>query len=289
MAKRILIMGLPGSGKTYFAERLKKYLEENGDMEKIDPQRFIMYEGVPPKHFYDVNVDWFNADEIRRRFNDWDFSREGRIRQSLRMFEFALKCTGDYVICDFVAPLPEMRHNFKADWTIWMDTIDQGRYEDTNKAFVPPDMYDFRITEQNAEKWVEFVGNHILEERRRPVFDWKKETVQMLGRWQPWHEGHRALFERAIAKTGQVVIMIRDCQGWNNSNPFAIEQVKSYIRRDLDPLFQGQYEILVVPNIVNITYGRDVGYKIEQETFDESIHSISATKIREKMKQEGKL
>ena len=127
------------------------------------------------------------------------------------------------------------------------------------------------------------VGQHIIDNRRRPTFDWQKETVQMLGRWQPWHAGHRALFERAIAKTGQVCIMIRDCQGWQNSNPFAIEQVKNFIRRDLDPLFQGQYEILVVPNIVNITYGRDVGYKIEQEVFDESTHSISATKIRESM------
>jgi hypothetical protein len=91
------------------------------------------------------------------------------------------------------------------------------------------------------------------------------------------------LFERAIAKTGQVVIQIRDCQGWQGSNPFAIEQVKNYIRRDLDPLFQGQYEIQVVPNIVNITYGRDVGYRIEQETFDDAIHSISATKIRKEL------
>jgi hypothetical protein len=79
------------------------------------------------------------------------------------------------------------------------------------------------------------------------------------------------------------VIQIRDCQGWQGSNPFAIEQVKNYIRRDLDPLYQGMYEIQVVPNIVNITYGRDVGYKIEQEVFDETIHSISATKIRKEM------
>jgi len=187
------------------------------------------------------------------------------------------------VICDFVAPLPEMRANFKADWTIWIDTIDAGRYEDTNKAFVPPDVYDFRITEQNADKWVEFVGQHIIDDRRRPTFDWKKETVQMLGRWQPWHAGHRALFERAIAKTGQVAIMIRDCQGWQGSNPFEIEKVKSFIKRDLDPIYQGQYEIIVVPNIVNITYGRDVGYKIEQEVFDDATHSISATKIRKEM------
>jgi hypothetical protein len=195
----------------------------------------------------------------------------------------AEESSADYVIADFVAPIPEMRHNFKADWVVWMDTIDQGRFEDTNKMFTPPDVYDFRITEKDAEKWAEFVGNHILDNRRRPVFDWRKETVQMLGRWQPWHKGHRALFDRAIAKTGQVVIQIRDCQGWNNSNPFAAEQVKDFIRRDLDPLYQGQYEIQLVPNVVNITYGRDVGYKIEQEVFDDATHSISATKIRKEM------
>ena len=277
MSERILIMGLPGSGKTYFAERLKSYLEVSGQK----PLSSINSDSPFPNLL--TKVDWFNADDIRKRFNDWDFSKEGRIRQSLRMFDFAMRCNGDYVICDFIAPLPEMRHNFKADWTIWMDTIDVGRYEDTNKVFVPPDLYDFRITEQYAEKWVPYVGAMISAGKRRPRFDWQKETVQMLGRWQPWHAGHRALFERAIAKTGQVCIMIRDCQGWNGSNPFAIEQVKKFIRRDLDPLYQGQFEILVVPNIVNITYGRDVGYKIEQESFDESITSISATKIRQEL------
>ena len=281
--KRILIMGLPGSGKTFLAKALKQYLEDNGDLMKVNPQRVLSYEGIPGPNFFKVEVDWFNADDIRKKYNDWDFTNAGRIRQSLRMFQFAVECTGEFVICDFVAPLVEMRNNFKADWTIWVDTIKEGRYEDTNKAFVPPEQYDFRVTEQNCEKWAEFIGEHILADRRRPSFDWQKETVQMLGRWQPWHEGHRALFERAVAKTGQVVIQIRDCQGWQGSNPFAIEQVKSFIRRDLDPLFQGQYEIQVVPNVVNITYGRDVGYKIEQEVFDDTIHSISATNIRKEL------
>ena len=271
--KKILIMGLPGSGKTYFAERLKEYIETHGEFHSLADS---LNNSKPV-------VKWINADDVRKKYNDWDFSYEGRIRQSIRMRELADACLKDFVIADFVAPLVEMRNNFKADWTIWMDTIEKGRFEDTNKAFIPPETYDFRITEQNAEKWVELVGSHILENRRRPVFDWQKETVQMLGRWQPWHPGHRALFERAIAKTGQVVIQIRDCQGWNGSNPFAIEQVKSYIRRDLDPIFQGQYEIQVVPNIVNITYGRDVGYKIEQEVFDDATHNISATKIRKEM------
>jgi hypothetical protein len=279
--KKILIMGLPGSGKTFLATALKKYLEENSNVNTMPLERMLHLE-LPPIA-YTSKVDWFNADEIRKRFNDWDFSKEGRIRQSLRMAEFALKSTGDYVICDFVAPLVEMRNNFKADWTVWMDTIDQGRFDDTNKAFVPPEQYDFRVTEQDAEKWAEFIGRHILDERRRPVFDWKKETVQMLGRWQPWHKGHRALFDRAIAKTGQVVIQIRDCQGWNGSNPFEKTQVEQLIKRDLDPLYQGQYVVQLVPNVTNITYGRDVGYKIEQESFDDATHAISATKIRKEM------
>lgn len=258
--QRILIMGLPGAGKTYLAERLKAQLQAHGK-----------------------TVGWLNADEVRRHYNDWDFSKEGRIRQSLRMRDLADESNTDYCIVDFVAPLVEMRNNFKGDWVIWMDTIAEGRYEDTNKMFVEPEIYDFRITEQNAEKWAEFIADHIVDNRRRPHWDGKKETVQMLGRWQPWHAGHRALFERAIAKTGQVVIMVRNCQGWNDSNPFDFFQVCKFIKRDLEPLYQGQFMIVSVPNITNITYGRDVGYTIEQESFDESITSISATQIRKDM------
>jgi len=260
-ATKILIMGLPGAGKTYFAEQLKKELES----------------------IIGVTADWLNADRIRKMANDWDFSHDGRLRQATRMQDIAAASLADFVMADFVCPLPEMRNLYKPDWIIWMDTIDRGRFEDTNRVFTPPEFYDFRITEQNAEVWASFVADHIIKNKRRPVFDWQKETVQMLGRWQPWHAGHRALFERALAKTGQVCIMIRDCQGWNGSNPFAIDQVVYYIKRDLDPKYQGQYEIIVVPNITNITYGRDVGYKIEQETFDQSIENISATKIRKEL------
>jgi adenylylsulfate kinase len=275
MKQRILIMGLPGSGKTYLAEALKKYLETHATRADFGE--------MMPINGFNAQVTWFNADDVRRKYNDWDFTKEGRIRQSLRMLEFALASNTEYVICDFVAPLVEMRNNFKADWTIWMDTIREGRYADTNAAFVEPEQYDFRVTEQNCEKWAEFIGTHIIEQRRRPTFDWKKETVQMLGRWQPWHDGHRALFERLIARTGQVVIQIRDVQGWQGSNPFEVEKVKNFIRRDLDPIYQGQYEIQVVPNIVHIGWGRGVGYTSGEETFDESVTTISATKIRAEM------
>jgi adenylylsulfate kinase len=276
MTQRILIMGLPGSGKTYLAGALKRYLEAHGTMSTYRAESM-------PVAGFDATVTWFNADDIRRKYNDWDFSNDGRIRQSIRMFQFSMEAGGDYVICDFVAPLVEMRNNFKADWTIWMDTIEAGRFEDTNRLFVPPEVYDFRVTEQDCEKWAEFIGAHIIENRRRPVFDWQQETVQMLGRWQPWHGGHRALFDRLIQRTGQVCIMIRDCQGWQGSNPFAIDQVKNAIKRDLDPLYQGQYEIQVVPNITHIGYGRGVGYTMEEEKFDESITSISGTAIRKSM------
>lgn len=153
-------MGLPGSGKTTLAKILKKYLEESSTTNNIPSWRLTDMESIPM--YYNASVDWFNADEIRKRFNDWDFSRDGRIRQSLRMAEFAFKCNSDYVICDFVAPLPEMRNNFAADWLIWMDTVDTSIYSDTDNIFQAPLKWDFRVTEKNAVKWSTVIGNKIL-------------------------------------------------------------------------------------------------------------------------------
>ena len=115
--KRILIMGLPGAGKTTLAKQLADQL----------------------------NAAWFNADEIRAKYNDWDFSTEGRIRQSQRMRTLADSSTNPYVIADFVAPLVEMREIFSADFTIWMNTIEQSRFNDTNRVFEAPSHWDLKI------------------------------------------------------------------------------------------------------------------------------------------------
>ena len=109
--------------------------------------------------------------------------------------------------------------------------------------------------------------------------DNKKPTAQMLGRWQPFHDGHYTLFKEIIKKTGQVCIQIRDVQGVDD-NPFDFETVKKKIEERLNPEFEGRFKIMVGPNITNICYGRGVGYKIEEIVLDEETQKISATKIR---------
>src|SRR6056300_653864 len=136
------------------------------------------------------------------------------------------------------------------------------------------------------------------------MFDYKKPTAQMLGRWQPWHAGHTELFKKAFAETGQVCIMIRDVSGIvgedagagrtakQDDNPFLLMDVVRGIQKGLDDegFTEGvEYVIMRVPNIVDISYGRGVGYTFTQHDLGEEIHNISATKIRAKLRKEGKL
>ena len=255
----ILIFGLPGSGKTTLANKLAQKLE----------------------------AEHFNADEIRTKFNDWDFSDIGRARQVNRMKSLASKSDCQFVILDFVCPSERYREMVHADLVIFMDTIAKGRFEDTNQIFMRPaadEKIDFHFIEMDSDNQAKIIADKLIS------FDWRKPTVQMLGRWQPFHDGHVALFERAIAKTGQVVIQTRDCHNWNASNPFDFKTVKDGIVAKLSSrgfIHRREYMIQLVPNIVNITYGRNVGYKIEEETFDENIHQISATKIRRSLGYES--
>ena len=129
------------------------------------------------------------------------------------------------------------------------------------------------------------------------MFDSKKPTVLLLGRWQPWHDGHLALFKTALTKTGQVVIQVRDVKDSSGGigqedNPFSFEQISDDITKKLSKsgyTINKDYIIQLVPNITNITYGRGVGYKIEQESFDSKTESISATNIRKSLRDEGKI
>ena len=130
------------------------------------------------------------------------------------------------------------------------------------------------------------------------MFDWKKPTVQMLGRWQPWHDGHIELFKRALQKTGQVCIMYRDVAGADAGmegqadNPFDFEDVKKNIIKGLSKhgYKEGkEYIVIKVPNVVDISYGRGVGYSFTEHDLGEEIHKISATKIRKEMRVKGKL
>tara|TARA_B100000965_G_scaffold172422_1_gene144012 strand:- start:200 stop:592 length:393 start_codon:yes stop_codon:yes gene_type:complete len=129
------------------------------------------------------------------------------------------------------------------------------------------------------------------------MFDPKKPTVLLLGRWQPWHEGHLALFKRAIQKTGQVVIQVRDVKDSSggkgqDDNPFSFDEISHDIEKKLSLSgyeINKDFIVELVPNITNITYGRGVGYKIEQESFESDIESISATGIRKILRDEGKI
>jgi len=123
-------------------------------------------------------------------------------------------------------------------------------------------------------------------------WDNKKPTVQLLGRYQPWHPGHTELFKRAHAKTGQVMIMVRDTGGTDEKNPFDYLFIKERIIKDLEAegyKFDKDFLVNLVPNITEIVYGRDVGYKINKIELPNEIESISATKIREELKQKGNL
>ena len=127
MARKILIMGLPGSGKTTLAKLLAPMF----------------------------NAVWLNADKVREEVNDWDFTPTGRTRQTDRMKTYAQKALDDNrnVIADFICPTEQTRRDFDADYIIWMDTIKEGRFEDTNKMFEPPIFYNFRVTHKDANMW----------------------------------------------------------------------------------------------------------------------------------------
>jgi len=247
----IQIIGLPGSGKTTLAKNLSNR----------------------------INAIHLNADEIRADLNsDLGFTPTDRIEQARRMGALSrlLVGQGHTVVVDFICPTAETRLAFgKADIVIWMRRVTAGRFEDTNALWETPMYFDQDFDETwELEDKVEFIISNF------GLHDWKKPTTLMLGRYQPWHEGHHALYQEAGNRTDQVMLGVRDTHNTSSKDPLDFDQVKYYIFQDD---FMKKAMVIKMPNITNIVYGRDVGYKIEQVDLGADIHAISATQKRKEM------
>ena len=243
----ILFFGLPGSGKTTLAKALLQH--------------------TPAIHL--------NADEVRADLSlDLGFAPEDRVEQARRMGAMArlLSFQGQVVLVDFVNPTAATREAFgKADLTVWVDRIGISRFEDTNTLWEVPEKFDLQIL-SGMDLATEVTA--VLAASK--LHDWKKPTTLMLGRYQPWHEGHDALYDAALERTPQVLIGVRDTQGTSEKDPLSHEQVEHYIEK-----YRPNALVLRVPNITNIIYGRDVGYKIEKIELSADLQEVSATQKRQ--------
>lgn len=247
----IQIIGLPGSGKTELAKSLKER----------------------------INAVHLNADEVRATVNsDLGFTNDDRIEQARRMGDMArlISKQGFHVIVDFICPTEETRRAFGfANLVVWVDRIKESRFEDTNKLWEDPKHFDIRILDgytvkQEVDTVIQVGG----------LFDWSAPTTLQLGRYQPWHEGHQALKDEAHKRTDQVLVGVRNTYGTSDKDPMTYREVEFYIEKDN---FHKNTLIMRLPNITNIVYGRDVGYKIEQVELPAAIQAISATQKRREM------
>jgi adenylate kinase family enzyme len=245
----ILIIGLPGAGKTALATQLAAK----------------------------TNSIHINADVVRADLSsDLGFSIEDRIEQARRIGAVArlLSDQGKDVVVDFVCPTQATRLSFGIpDKLIWVDRLDESRYQDTNAIWEDPKEYDLKINPHlTIDQEVDFVID------RFNLVDWTKPTTLLLGRYQPWHDGHSALKVEAHKRTEQVVVGVRSTYNTSEKDPFTYPEVKKFIESKENNPF-----VLQFPNITNIIYGRDVGYKIEKVDLSPELQSISATDIRSKL------
>ena len=251
----ILFIGLPGAGKTTIAGAVSDR----------------------------INGFHLNADDVRSTVNsDLGFTMQDRVEQARRMGEMARLIERQQerpVVVDFVCPTEETRKAFgEADVVVWVNTIDKGRFEDTNQIWEDPIHFDHEIVVTGDDYLDRLPTRAITVVRKFGLVDWKEDTVLLLGRYQPWHEGHRALYEEAKKRAYQVVIGVRHTSGMTEKDPLHFFQVKQHILNDIPDAF-----VVKMPNITNIVYGRDVGYKIEQVDLGADIHAISATEKRKQM------
>jgi adenylylsulfate kinase len=252
-SRKILVMGLPGAGKTTLATLLARR----------------------------INAVHFNADAVRANINkDLGFSPSDRIEQARRigwLCDQVLK-TGGFALADFICPTPEARDAFAAGgaaFIVWVDRIATSRFEDTNKLFVPPAEWDVRVTSDgSAEYWTEVIASKV-----RPIFDPKRPTALFIGRYQPFHDGHKALITEGLQRVGQACVAVRDTGGTDENNPFGFEHVRARIEHALRE-FEGKFAVVPLPNISHVFYGRDVGYSVERIDLPAALQVISATDMR---------
>jgi adenylylsulfate kinase len=213
-----LIMGLPGAGKTNLAKTLAARL----------------------------NAVHFNADEVRKHVHkDLRFDKADRVEHAHRMgwlCDQVVKA-GCFAIADFICPTAETRNAFLKHgpaFVVWVDRIPENRFADTNRMFLPPDRCDVRVThEGSVEYWAEQVVTRV-----RPIIDNKQPTALFIGRYQPFHDGHRALIAEGIRRAGQVCIAVRDTGGTDANNPFSFEYVRARVEHALREL---EGRVTIVP------------------------------------------
>jgi len=245
-------MGLPGSGKSTVAEILTN----------------------------ELNAVWFNADAVRQEINkDLGFTEEDRNEQARRMGKLCdwVKKSGNYAVADFVCPTKDTRAAFKADFTVWVNRIDEGRFADTNKLFENPENADVVLNSGSTpEEWCEQVLEKLFASER---WDNQAPTALLIGRYQPFHAAHKELVRECIKRSGQCCIALRDVAGIDESNPYDFNQVRNNIMSACKE-FGDKVKVIEIPNITDFFYGRTVGYNIEQLELSKELQNISATKIR---------
>jgi cytidyltransferase-like protein len=250
MHRKILIMGLPGAGKTTLANALAPLL----------------------------NAVVFNADAVRANISrDLGFSHDDRVEHARRMGWMCDRVVeaGGTVIADFICPTVETRAAFGEAFVIWIDRIETGRFEDTNHMFVSPARFDLCVTPEGTPQYWAEQALALL----RPPFQPQEPTALFIGRYQPFHVGHQRLIEEGLRRVGQVCIAVRDTHGIDSKNPLPFFAVKQRIEAALSA-YEGRFVVVPLPNITHVLYGRDVGYLVERIVLDEATEAISATKVR---------
>jgi hypothetical protein len=239
--QKILIMGLPGAGKTTLAATLAPL----------------------------IDAVIFNADAVRANLSrDLGFSHQDRIEHARRMGWMCDRVVeaGGTVIADFICPTEETRAAFGDAFTIWVDRIDAGRFGDTNRMFTAPKRFDLRV---NAEFTARYWAEQALA-RLCSKFDPRKPTALFVGRYQPFGTRHQLLIEEGIRRVGQACVAVRDAYDVDVENPLSFFALKQRIEAGLSA-HAGRFVVVAVPNITNVFHCRDLDHAVECITLDQVI------------------